>query len=244
MANNNKISCIKCKKEFTVSGFGNHKNKLCIYKEETLFCTFCNKECKSKKSLESHSRLCKQNPNRKIFLPSGNIPWNKGLTKETDDRILFLSKKTSKTLKEKYSSGFRTIAQSKEFWNEERRNLKSREKIEHYKNFPENHPNRKLSGNRKKITYPERVAYDWMIRNNVSFEHQKKIDKYFVDFCIGNIIIEIDGERWHSEGNEKDLIRDLNLKKLGYEIFRIKSKENIEKRLEDIFPLRGSLIDR
>lgn len=59
---------------------------------------------------------------------------------------------------------------------------------------------------------------------------------------IGTLIIEIDGEYWHSK--EKDSIRDRQLIDLGYTVFRIQSKERIEDRLVSIFSERGSLVDR
>lgn len=75
-------------------------------------CEFCEKECKNENSLRNHSRLCKKNPNRQLpfnglkqyneFRKLNGIPaWNKGLTKDTDDRVL----KISTTLKKKFADG-------------------------------------------------------------------------------------------------------------------------------------------
>lgn len=61
-------------------------------------CIFCNKFCKNQNSLRNHERLCKQNPNRQLtkyendgaiegFNNKGRVAWNKGLTKETDERV-------------------------------------------------------------------------------------------------------------------------------------------------------------
>lgn len=50
-------------------------------------CRFCNKLCKNDNSLRNHERLCKQNPDRATSNLS-NRNWAKGLTKETDERIL------------------------------------------------------------------------------------------------------------------------------------------------------------
>lgn len=60
-------------------------------------CKFCKKICKNNNSLRNHERLCKQNPNCQAH-PKGNLGkpgWNKGLTKETDNRV----KKNSESLK-------------------------------------------------------------------------------------------------------------------------------------------------
>ena len=59
-------------------------------------CKFCNKECKNKNSLAQHEIRCKLNPNRIDTSKNGNYhAWNKGLTKETDNRV----NKYSNTLK-------------------------------------------------------------------------------------------------------------------------------------------------
>ena len=56
-----------------------------------LTCNFCGKECKNAKSLASHTRLCKLNPNHVaspwIQLNAERGAWNKGLTAETDERL-------------------------------------------------------------------------------------------------------------------------------------------------------------
>ena len=72
-------------------------------------CNYCNKEFGSdKQKKSSHERLCKLNPNRKIInkiytekLKSGKLQtWNKGLTKETDNRI----KEQAENLHKKYEN--------------------------------------------------------------------------------------------------------------------------------------------
>lgn len=68
-------------------------------------CEYCQKELKNKIALAAHQRSCKLNPNSKEspFKISWKRPWNKGLTKETDSRILIMSRKSKKTLQEKPS---------------------------------------------------------------------------------------------------------------------------------------------
>ena len=59
---------------------------------DDLFCKFCGKECKNKNSLIQHELRCKQNPSR-LNIPvnfntrKGRVAWNKGLTKEIDERV-------------------------------------------------------------------------------------------------------------------------------------------------------------
>ncbi len=153
----------------------------------------------------------------------GKTPWNKGLSKETDDRVKRLAETVSTTTKGR---------PSKVVWTDEMRLAKSQWRKQLHLEHPETHPNRRLAGNRNKMTYPEKVAFDFLTRNSISFEHQKQIGKYFVDFCVNDVIIEIDGARWHNA--EKDKIRDSFLESLGYKVYRIDSKERIDNRIKDI----------
>ena len=164
----------------------------------------------------------------------GKKPWNHGLKKEDHTSLSSIAEKNSATMKQKLKDGFYS-PWSKEWWNEERKKQISDEKKMFFQKYPEKHPNRILSKNKSKMSYPEQIAFDWFISNQILFESQVKIENYYVDFIINQIIIEIDGEHWHLEGNEKDRIRDERLKSLGFNIIRIKSKENIEERLKQIF---------
>lgn len=189
-----------------------------------MICQYCGKECKNANSHRNHERTCPKNPNRNYKNGMlGKTPWNKGLDK-TDPRVLKNAEGVSKALKGKPSSVV---------WTEEMRKAKSEWKKQLHIDRPELHPNRLLAGNRNKWTYPERVAGDWLERNNISYERNKKVDLYYPDFIIGNVIVEIDGEHWHDE--DKDNVRDKVLTDLGYTVYRIKSKERIENRLEEIF---------
>ena len=69
-------------------------------------CEFCNKEFKSKTSVIAHKIRCKLNPNMKFWNTnkgkgSGHSAWNKGLTKESDERI----KKYSETFSKRSKAG-------------------------------------------------------------------------------------------------------------------------------------------
>ena len=54
-------------------------------------CSFCDKLCKNDNSLRNHERLCKNNPHRQFTWIQEHIneiiPWNKGLTVNTDSRV-------------------------------------------------------------------------------------------------------------------------------------------------------------
>lgn len=73
--------------------------------DKEVFCRYCNKQCKNENSLKQHEVRCKENPDRKCFstdgFNSGKItPWNKGVTKETDERM----QKNSDSVKKFYET--------------------------------------------------------------------------------------------------------------------------------------------
>jgi len=83
-----------------------------INNEEQYICRYCGRICKNTNSLRNHEHLCKENPNRQIIKSNfieynkrkheGIISaWNKGLTKETDERVA----KAANTLKNGYKTG-------------------------------------------------------------------------------------------------------------------------------------------
>lgn len=77
----------------------------------SLPCKFCSKICKNRNSLKQHEIRCKQNPERlNVVTPgfnsdrvykTGITPWNKGLNKKTDQRLVKQAESLSKTVKGK-----------------------------------------------------------------------------------------------------------------------------------------------
>ena len=191
-----------------------------------MYCKFCQKKCKNENSLRNHQRLCHSNPERQesnFVLYYNRIPWNKGLDK-TDSRVAKNAASISKTTKGR---------PNKTIWTDEMRKAKSEWRKQLHIDHPETHPNRRLAGNRNKWTYPEKIAANWLDKNNIVYEYNKRVGRYYPDFIIGNIIIEIDGERFHNP--EKDKIRDQDLSQLGYIVHRIKARERIEEELRKYF---------
>lgn len=79
-----------------------------------LTCQFCGKECKNRNSLCNHERLCKKNPDRQdTSYMSNNLSayskshpaWNKGLTKETDERMKKLAESLALIMEERRERG-------------------------------------------------------------------------------------------------------------------------------------------
>ena len=97
-----KTVCDLCGKEILNCNINKHRNsKLCkdirtgkifqrnIEVPDNLQCRFCNKVLKNKRSFINHERTCNENP-QKQDSPRGMLGksgWNKGLTKDSDDRV-------------------------------------------------------------------------------------------------------------------------------------------------------------
>ena len=97
-----KIKCEFCGQEISKSNYSKHLRRHEVHPEtfkesyhldhDDLFCKYCGKEYKNKNSLVQHEIRCKCNPNKiNIYIDgfnkTGRVAWNKGLTKETDERV-------------------------------------------------------------------------------------------------------------------------------------------------------------
>lgn len=202
-------------------------------------CKFCGKVCKNANSLRNHERLCKLNPEHQVsswvkFNKEREHAWNKGLTKETDERV----RKYAETFSSNIKKGITKQYDQSLIWTEERRKEQSERKKKLYAEHPEKHPNAKLSGNRGKMTYPEQLAFDWLNEHSIKNEHNyhfvsEQFNRY-VDFYLPdlNVFIEIDGEYWHKD-KQKDINKDADAAKHGIKTIRIKPKLNVLKQLEE-----------
>ena len=187
-----------------------------------------------------------KNPNKKDMSGENNprygkASWNKGLTKDTDDRVKNNGLSVSKALQDKMSNGWKPFFATDEFWTEEERNKRSEEKKLLYKEHPEKHPNRILASKNYR-TYPEKIVYDWLANHNISFIEQYLTESYngkrYVDFYLpdNNLYIEVDGEYWHSQSKDKDELKDRYAYEIqGIDTLRISSKERIEDKLNNYF---------
>jgi len=132
----------------------------------------------------------------------GNVPWNKGLTKETDERI--------KKQAERYIS-------------EEEHNNRS---IAMIKRIKEGKVPKVLFN-----TKPEREFKKYLNDLGIEFEEQFRLHNRLYDFKIGNVLIEVDGNYWHcnpeiykepnsqqKEIMKRDSYKNKLAKKNGYKI--------------------------
>lgn len=155
------------------------------------------------------------------------------MTKETSERVKLNAEHVSKAMRESAACKYDHTA----IWTQERRQAQSEHKKKFYSEHPEQHPNRKLAGNRGKMTYPEQLVNDWLIAHSIEFVHNYHYttDKFnrYVDFCLvgQNIFIEVDGEHWHQD-KTFDEAKDLDAQQHGIKTIRIKPKLNIIEQLE------------
>lgn len=208
----------------------NYQEFYSIIETNQYICLACNKIYKSRKSFLSHYALIHKNNNSSITHPNkksiigfndiGRAAWNKNLTIKNNpdlkDKLSAGGKKITELINQGIIPNNLLIYSTSEKGRKEQSERKKKLFIEH----PEKHPNRLVANNRKRMTYPERLVYDFLVENKIEFEHNKKILKYYPDFVIGNIIIEVDSEHWHNV--EYDNVKDLAISKLGYKIFRFK----------------------
>ena len=92
-------------------------------------CKFCGKLCKNANSLRNHERLCKLNPEHQVsswvkFNKEREHAWNKGLTKEMDERV----KKQAETFSSNIKKGITKQYDHSLIWTEERRKEQSERK--------------------------------------------------------------------------------------------------------------------
>lgn len=159
--------------------------------------------------------------------------WNKGLTKETDTRVA----QYAKTLIGKTKGVKRTTIVSEELREQSRQRMllanpvripgvidKIRQTLlKTYREHPEILENRKASGHNQfsnHYTSIEAEIAKVLTDYKISFEHNKRIGRYFADFFIfGDVVVECDGEYWHKDP-EKDLRKDFYMYEQGYSVFR------------------------
>ena len=206
--------------------------------EENYICKFCGKVCKNANSLRNHERLCKENPEHQVSswvkFNHERGAWNKGLTKETDERV----RKCGETLSSNIRCGITKQYEHSSIWTDELRKKQSERKKKLYAKHPEKHPNVKCAGNRGKMTYPEQLTFDWLNEHSIKNEHNyhfvtEQFNRY-VDFYLPelNIFIEVDGEHWHKD-IAVDEAKDLDALNNGIKTIRIKPKLKVIKQLEE-----------
>lgn len=197
-------------------------------------CQKCSKDFKTKTSLRAHSSWC-QKPKSALGKRYGHI-WNKGLTKQTDSRVAQIGATLSTVM---IGKGHK-------------QSIETREKIS--KSFIKAHSEGRMVGwahinsDPNRMSSSEKVFKKWLDNAKISYQIHLNVGKYFLDFAITDlkIDIEIDGCQ-HFRSNdaiEHDRKRDSWLMAQGWKIHRIKwadfcknKQSEFEKLLTLISPL-------
>lgn len=205
-----KVKIRKTSCEFT------HKNELCE-------CHYCGRLYKLY-GLKNHENYCDLNPNKKehtekYFQRKTGSGWNKGLTKEIDERV----KKSSETQKKNYKEG---LWQN---WN----TGKTKENDEVVKRIAESNSKYMKEKHKKgeafywgkygRVSYPEHYFMEvFEINEFPTYEYNYHELTYYLDFAWlqSKKYIEIDGEQ-HKNQIEHDIKRDKELKELGWQCIRV-----------------------
>lgn len=191
---------------------------------EELICVYCGKQCKNKNSLAQHKCRCKNNPNRLIIVGNkySHSAWNKGLTKETDERLVKQGKSYSEGVK---SGRIRVTTHSQTSEVRQKLSRKAKENILSGKVIPINH-SRAKHGWYKGYYCDSSWELAYLIynlehgitisRNKESFEYsyENKSHLYFPDFKLNDTTyVEIKGyatkkdiEKWKAFPDNYDLI--------------------------------------
>ena len=229
-----KVICEKCGREISKSNIAKHLRSHETYSEnfekeqyhldhDDLFCKFCGKECKNRNSLAQHEIRCKENPNKiNIYISNfnniGHAAWNKGLTKETDERV----ERRGLNLHNNVKSG-KTIFKGHAHSEETKKKL-SRIRKEYLSENPEKVPY--LINHSSKTSYPEKYFIELFNKESINLKYHHRINKYELDFCdLGKKVdIEIDGEQHYVDKRvvDSDKDRDEFLRNLGWKVFRIR----------------------
>lgn len=209
--------------------------------KEKFICQYCGRECKKPGSLSVHQKHCKYNPNRvqKIKSPlahrkKGSVGWNKGLSKETDERI----KKAHETFKRNQKLGLHKTS-SHPHTEETKRKLSKYAKERKLGGY------HKGSGRSKHGWYKsfycdstyELVYLIYCLDHNINIKrcnksyeyfYNGKYHKYYPDFIINNdTIIEI-------KGYYTDLV-DIKANSITNMKYKILYKEDLQEEFEYIY---------
>ena len=183
----NKYICPHCGKEYSKNGIGTH-----IWRNHT----------------EEGQKF---NPNTGTYDRTGRVAWNKGLTKETDERV----KKQGRTFHNRYVNGEINRSSSKHSEETKRKISEIRKKflLEHPDKVPY-----KLNHSSKQ-SYPEKFFENFLNENNIKFSKEYYACGYWLDFCFNEkYYIEVDGEQHYVDQRivKHDIERTKKLSENGF----------------------------
>ena len=179
------------------------------YMKLKIICEYCKQEFNSKKSCYKHKHEIHHIKNGQApkydltckFCGYTNYITKAGMTlhqkycKLNPDKIICIGHPVSDATKNKISNGMHIAVLEGRNKGWKMRNIKS---------------------------YPEKFFEKVLNNNHIHFEREKKVGKYFLDFVIGTIDLEIDGKQHkYPKRVKSDLERDKFLRSEGYFVYRI-----------------------
>lgn len=79
------------------------------------------------------------------------------------------------------------------------------------------------SRHKLKPSYPEQYFIDLFKNENIIAQREVKVGRWFIDFVVGNLAIEIDGKQHnYPERAASDRVKDFAVANAGYEIVRVR----------------------
>lgn len=194
-----------------------------IHKNEICECQYCHKQYKLY-GLKTHENYCVCNPNRKehseayINRDNPGHGWNRGLTKETDERV----KRSSEKLHNGYSNGtYKNWCEGK---TKENNDTVKKIAEANSKYMKKKHQEGKAFywGKYGRVSYPEQYFINIFNEEFPPYEYNYHELTYYLDFAWvqSKKYIEIDGEQ-HKKQIEHDIKRDNELKEIGWKCIRV-----------------------
>lgn len=186
----NKYICPECGREYSKNGIGSHywRNHT---EEGQKFDPNCNRE----------------------YIKGARVAWNKGLTKETDERV----RKYGLTTSERYRNHINIPPSLGKPHSEETKRKISESRKKYLLEHPEKVPY-KLNHSSKQ-SFPEKFFETVFINNGIVFEKEFYTNGYWLDFCFNKTFyVEIDGEQHYLDKRivEHDKIRTTRLTESGF----------------------------
>lgn len=165
------------------------------------------------------------------------VAWNKGLTKETDERV----KKQGETFHNRYVNGVINRSSSKHSEETKKKISEARKKflLEHPDKVPY-----KLNHSSKQ-SYPEKFFENFLNENSIKFSKEYYACGYWLDFCFNEkYYIEVDGEQHYVDQRivKHDIERTKKLSENGFILiqrirwssFQKLSRDEKDKYLKDL----------
>lgn len=177
-------------------------------------CKFCEECFGSRRLLNIHISEKHKNDKR------DRAPaWNKGLTKDTCESL----KLRGERLKERFAKGELTPSQLGKPHSEKTRRKISESRKRYLLEHPEKIPY-KLNHYSKGESYAEKYFREWMEKEGISFISQQQVGLYALDFLVGNIDLEIDGEQHYVDEriNDSDVRRNKYVEEQGLKVIRVR----------------------